>query len=88
MNIILPKEEADDLEKKRTLLQIIYRLRKFTKDELFKKYCPAKKTSQSEVFLIDNYLSQLIQINLLLQIGGKYILKSHYHRLNKLDPTE
>lgn len=81
-------DALDDLEQKRTLLEIIYGLRRFTKEELWKKYCAAVKVSPTQIATVEDYLLQLMQVGLLLLIGRTYVLKSHLRKLNKHDPTE
>lgn len=79
--------EDQRLEKIRNLLSLIYSLRKFSQDELLKKYFQTKETSSTEITLVEEYLSQMMQINLLLQIKGIYILRSYYRTLKQSHPT-
>ena len=70
----------------RTLLGLIYTLREFSKKELIEKYGRIREITLTEIALIDDYLSQLMQLDLLLRNGEVYILESHYRKLHNTKP--
>jgi hypothetical protein len=70
----------------RTLLELIYNLREFSRNELLEKYGKIKQITLKEIALVDDYLSQLMQIDLLLRIGEVYVLESHYRKVRNTKP--